>query len=175
MNLNPISFIALSALLIGCHGRSKKLGEQDPYTPKLQIVETNPFSGKPGVAYRFTEEQLARMSRTKLETNRFVSYVNRRWPIERLQAYCVPLNQRPELWQNLVSKNTVLQMDLYKAESTGFDRVWVYVDQDDGKNTYFEEAGRNWRRWTYSLNVRKGARDWVIIEELPKDFMDSTE
>ena len=94
------------------------------------------------------------MSRTNLETNRFAAYLKRRWPIERLQAHCVPANQRPELAQNLVPVKTVLEMDLYQGERTGFDRVWVYVSQDDGKGgTYSEGAGRNWHRWSYSLNI----------------------
>ena len=159
MNLCGLSLILMSEMLTGCSSQSSSSAQGDPYTPRLPIAETNDFTGKPGMAYRFTEAQLARMTDTKLDTNRFVSYVKRRWPIERLRAYCVLANQRPELAQNLVSEKTVLERDLYQGESTGFDRVWVYVSQDDGTNTYFEDAGRNWHRWTYSLNVDRGARD----------------
>lgn len=132
------------------------------------------FSGEPGVSYRFTDEQLARMSATKLDTNRFLAYLKRRWPLKRIQAYCVPANQRPELMQNLVAVHTVVETDLYPATGTGFDRIWVYVSQDDGTNkSYWEDAGRNWHRWQYSLNIDKGAKDWVIGGALPNDFMDS--
>ena len=75
--------------------------------------------------------------------------------------------------QNLVALKCPLETDLFKGKVTGFDRIWVYVSEDDGKNTYFEDAGRNWHRWTYSLHIVQGTKHWAIIEELPNDFMDS--
>jgi hypothetical protein len=173
MKLWGLSLIVMSELLAGCRSQSSWSAQGDPYTPRVRVAETNDFTRKPGIAYRFTEAQLACMAGTKLDTNRFVLYVKRRWPIERLRAYCVAANQRPELAQNLVSEKTVVERDLYQGEITGFDRVWVYVSQDDGTNTYFEDAGRNWHRWTYSLNVDRGGRDLGIIEQLPNDFLDS--
>jgi hypothetical protein len=165
----------LAATLAGCQARNTthKATVQDLYAPKLRIAKTNDFTGKPGIAYRFTKAQLARMAGTKLETNRFLAYVERRWPIERLQAFCVPANEPPELWQNLVVAKCPLKTDLYQGEATGFDRIWVYVSEDDGNNTYFEDAGRNWHRWAYSLNIERGRNCWAIIERLPNDFMDS--
>lgn len=145
----------------------------DPYIPALRVTETNLFPKTPTFAYRFTEEQLARMARTKLDTNRFLSYVERRWPVERLQAYCVSTNIFPELCQNLVAENCPLDTDLYKGKAGGFDRVSVYVSQDNGRATYFGEAGTSWHRWVYSLNTQRGSNHWVIIEDLPNDFMDS--
>ena len=87
--------------------------------------------------------------------------------------YCVPANEPPELWQNLVVAKCVLKTDLYPGKVTRFDRIWVYVSEDDGQNTYFEDAGTNWHRWTYSLNIERGKKYWAIVEELPNDFMDS--
>jgi hypothetical protein len=83
------------------------------------------------------------MSRTKLGTNRFVAYLEHRWPIKRLRAYCVPKNELPESWQNLVVAKLALETELYAGKVTGFDRIWVYVSEDDGHDTYFEDAGRN--------------------------------
>ncbi len=163
------------AALVGCQTRNPgSASAQDPYTPKLRISETNDFTGKPGVAYRFTEEQLARMARTKLETNRFLAYLERRWPVERLQAYCVRANERPDNVQNLVVAKCTLETDLYKNKFQGVDRIWVYVSEDDGNNTsYFEDAGSKWHRWVYSLNIERGKKHWTIIEQLPNDFMDT--
>jgi len=146
----------------------------NPYLPKLRIAETNAFTGEPATAYRFTEEQLARMTRTKLETNRLVAYLEQRWPVERLKAYCAKTNTFPEGYQNLVAHRCPVESDLHKRRAHGFDRVWVYVSEDDGRATYFEEAGTKWHRWKYSINVRRGKRHWVIIEQLPNDFVDSS-
>jgi hypothetical protein len=164
----------LTCILLGCQTRNTThdLAAKDPYAPKLRFADTG-FAGEPGVSYRFTEDQLARMASSKLETNRLVVYLEHRWPIERLQAYCVPTNRFPEGYQNLVTEHRVIETDLYKARADGFDRIWVYVDQDDGHATYFEGAGTDWHRWTYSLNVERDESHWVIIESLPNDFMDS--
>ncbi|HEX5219918.1 MAG TPA: hypothetical protein VFZ59_10145 [Verrucomicrobiae bacterium] len=162
-------FLLLFCFLLGCRTQT---APKRAYTPRIRIAETNDFTGEPGIAYRFTEEQLAHMARTRLETNKFVSYVEKRWPIKRLQAYCVADNTRPPLWQNLVAQPCV-ETELFKGKTTGFDKVWVYVGEDDGRNTYFEETGTRWHRWTYSLNIERAGSQWVIIEQLPNDFMDS--
>jgi len=146
----------------------------DPYIPKLRTIETNAFIGKPATAYRFSEEQLARMAGTKLETNRLVVYLEQKWPVERLKAHCSKTNTFPKNYQNLVAIRCPIDTDLYKGRATGFDRVWVYVSEDDGHATYIEEAGSEWHRWTYSINVTRGKRHWVIIERLPNDFVDSS-
>jgi hypothetical protein len=171
MQIVILLFAALACVSLSCRTHNAL---EDPYVPKVQIIETNDFTGKPGIAYRFTEEQLVRMANTKLETNRLVAYLEQRWPIERLQAYCVPINKFPALRQNLVAKNCPVETDLHQGKTEGFDRIWVYVSQDDGHNgTYFGEAGTEWHRWTYSLNIKRGKTLWVIIEDLPNDFMDS--
>ena len=81
--------ISVSALL-HCDAQTTNVAAaaSDSYLPKLRIAETNAFTGRPATAYRFTEEQLAHMARTKLETNRLVVHLEERWPVERLKAYC---------------------------------------------------------------------------------------
>ena len=166
--------LLLFCCLLGCRTQTvrEEVTGRDPYTPQIRINETNAFTGEPGIAYRFTEEQLARMASTPLETNKFVTYVEKRWPVERLQAHCVASNTLPPMAQNLVAQPCV-QTELFKGKPTGFEKVWVYVAEDDGRNTYFEDAGTKWHRWTYSLNIERGGSHWVIIEQLPNDFMDS--
>jgi len=170
-----VIFSVVLTCLLGCQTRnlSHDANAKDRYVPKLRITATNYFTGEPGVAYRFTDEQLAQMARTKLETNRFVMYLERRWPVERLQNFCVLTNRFPQGHQNLVAMNCVVDTELHKGAATGFDRVWVYVNEDTGHNTYFEDAGLRWHRWTYSINVEQGESHWVIIEQLPNDFMDA--
>jgi hypothetical protein len=58
--------------------------------------------------------------------------------------------------------------------SVSFDRVWVYLSEDDGKAAYIEEAVSGWHRWVYWINVTRAERHWVIIEQLPNDFVDSS-
>lgn len=172
--MKSLSLIAISALAVSCQIQSSPKGvAEDPYVPHLRVVEENPFTGKQGIAYRFSHEQLARMARTKLDTKRFVSYVEKRWPIQRLQGHCTATNIWLDLYQNLVAQNCQLETDIHMGEATGFDRIWVYVDQDDGGSTYFGEVGTKWHRWTYSLNTQRGSNHWAIIEQLPNDFMDS--
>lgn len=144
----------------------------DPYLPKVRFTETNVFA-KGSIAYRFAPDQLARMAHTRLETNRFIVFIRKQWPVNRLASYCIPKNRFPESYQNLVADNCVVETDVYGRGVGGFDRIWVYANQDDGHRTYIGEAGTRWRRWSYSLNVQKGAAHWVLIGQLPNDFMDS--
>ena len=173
-NLSPAS-VFVFALLVACHAQSQSTpsASEQRYLPALRVTETNVFSGKPETAYRFTSAQLALMGSTKLETNRVVTYVERRWPLERLRTYCVSTNLFPQGYQNLVAYNPPVETEVHKGRSAGLGRIWVYVSEDDGHNTYFGEAGTKWHRWTYSLNVERGTNHWVIIEQLPNDFMDA--
>jgi hypothetical protein len=163
------------ALLTLCQAQSltSRPSDQDKYIPALQITETNLFNGKPRIAYRFSEAQLALMARSKLETNRVVAHVERRWPLQRLRAYCVPTNAFPHNHQNLGAEICPMKTEIHKGKGAGLGRMWVYVAEDDGRGTYIGEAGTRWHRWTYSLNVEQGTNHWVIIEQLPNDFMDS--
>jgi hypothetical protein len=174
---SPILFVLISACAVLRSAAQTTNADRvvpDPYIPKLRTIETNAFIGKPAAAYRFTEGQLARMARTKLETNRLVAYLDQKWPVERLKAHCSKTNTFPNGFQNLVTIKCPIETDLHKGKATGFDRVWVYVSEDDGHGTYIEEAGSGWHRWTYSINVTRGKRHWVIIEQLPNDFVDSS-
>jgi hypothetical protein len=165
----------LTAALLGCQTRnSRRTSTEDSYAPKLRIAVTNLLSDKPETAYRFTKDQLASMSRTKLDTNRVVHYLEHRWPIERLRAYCAETNSWHDWYQNLVAHNCVVETEVHRGKKADFDRIWIYVDQDDGRdNTYFGEAGTRWHRWAYSLNTVRDTNHWVVIEQLPNDFMDS--
>ena len=145
----------------------------DPYAPKEHGLERVSFTDKPMTVYRFSEEQQARMARTKLDPQRLVAYLEKEWPVSRLQAYCVAKNRSPRGSQNFVAMNRVFEGELHAGKSHGFDIVWVYVDQDDGRGRYIESAGWDWHRWTCSLNVHRKRDHWEIIELLPNDFMDS--
>lgn len=144
----------------------------DPYAPELMTLGTNP-NHPAWRSYRFSDRQLAQMARTTLDEKRFVAYIEGLWPIERLRSYCVPKNTFPEGYQNLVLENCPFAVDVHKGKRHGFDRIHVYVSQDNGQSTYWESAGWNWHRWTYSLNVVSKSHHWCIIESLPNDFMDS--
>lgn len=162
---NRICFASVILLFATLAKGIAQTPEKDPYPPQLVAGTSN--------QYRFTEEQLARMAHTPLDADRFVAYIERRWSLKRVQAYCVPKNVWPEGHQNLVGENVKVQTHLFKGQKTGFDRIWVYVNEDDGRSTYYGETGWRWHRWIYSLNMDRGKRFWAIIETLPNDFMDS--
>lgn len=157
-----------------CEAQTNTVMAADPYIPKLRTTERIEINGGLLTVYRFTEEQLARMAGTKLETNRLVAYLETKWSVERLKAYCTKANRFPKNHQNLVALNCPVEADLHKGGAHGFDRIWVYVSEDNGQGTYIESAGSNWHRWTYSINVMRGTRHWVIVENLPNDFVDSS-
>ena len=62
---------------------------------------------------------------------------------------------------------------MHKGKQHGFDKIYVYATEDDGKSNYYGSLTQNWRRWDYSLNMACGKDHWVIIESLPNDFMDN--
>lgn len=145
----------------------KELGLRS-YLPQPVVGEAD--------SYRHTDEQRARMARSPLQAERFVPYIEHLWSLKRLRAYCVPKNVMPKDVQNLVVEHLALKTDLFQGQDTGFDRISVYVDDDDGRATYVGKASQTqWHRWTYSLNVKRGKDFWVIIATLPNDFMDSEE
>jgi len=127
-----------------------------------------------GDSYRFSELQLKRMAETHLDRDSFLRYVETKWPISRLKAYCTPENRWPGECQNLVKLNDLFgDIAVHEGKSDRFDRIYVYVCEDDGKNNYYGEAGTEWKRWEYSLNVCRGQDRWAIIECLPNDFVDN--
>jgi hypothetical protein len=67
----------------------------DPYLPKIRIPihEYNPRQADDGLS--FTEEQIAQMSRTILDTNRAVRYIKQRWPVDRLDSFCIEIIADP--------------------------------------------------------------------------------
>ena len=172
-----ILVILLTACFADAESESSvdELTRDDPYIPRLTSVVTNSFAREPWTVFRFSEKQLNEMALTKLETNRFVAYIEHRWTIDRLEGYCTKTNVFPRRHQNLVAENCPIKTDLHKGKLHDFDRIFVYVNEDDGHASYVEDAGRKWHRWAYSINIQRGEHFWVIIEQLPNDFMDSDE
>jgi hypothetical protein len=54
-------------------------------------------------SYRFSKAQLAEMARTPLDRSMFVQYVEAKWPLDKLKAYCTKANLLQD--QNLVPQN----------------------------------------------------------------------
>lgn len=152
---------------------SQRPATPDPYAPELHAIELDPYIKREVTVFRFSEAQLARMAHTTLDPQRFVAYVEQKWPLTRLQQFCVASNRFPDGYQNLVAINCPISTNLHKDKPSGFDRIGVYVSEDNGPGTYIEGAGWNWHRWHYSLNIQRKKTHWVIIENLPNDFMDS--
>jgi hypothetical protein len=178
MNRRCLLVFTLSVFARACQGAPSEQGKpvSDPYLPSIQVDWTGSFQGvtNKGVAYRFSAAQLAAMSNTKLDLKRVRAYMERTWPIDRLKAFCVPTNIFPSDYQNLVPVKFAGETDIHNARAAGFDRIWVYLSQDDGKDTeYVGTAGTDWHRWKYSLNMKRGMTYWVIMGVLPNDFMDS--
>ena len=146
-----------------------------PYAPELETEEVLWGGQLPVTVYRFSERQLERMARSKLDMNRFIAYIEKRWSLERLEAFCVSSNLWPRGYQNLVAINCPIDAEIHRDKKHRFDRIRVYVSEDDGQGAYVEGAGWNWHRWQYSLNVNRKRDHWWIIEVLPNDFMDSPE
>jgi hypothetical protein len=150
--------------------------EIDPYIPQLRVVLKNDRTGEPYTAYSFTEDQLARMARTKLDGHRLVAYLENKWSVERLKAYCVETNILSKDQQNLVAFNRPVNTDLHKGAAHGFDEVSVYVSDEDKQETYSSAAlAKKFHRWIYSINVHRGGSQWALIEALRNDFMDSSQ
>lgn len=144
-----------------------------PYAPELHSEEVLRSNQASVTVYRFSDRQLEQMAKTKLDTNRFIAYIEKRWPLERLEAFCVRSNLWPRGYQNLVAINCPIDAEIHRDKKHRFDRITVYVSEDDGQGAYVEGAGWNWHRWKYSLNVNRKRDHWGIIEVLPNDFMDS--
>jgi len=82
----------------------------------------------------------------------------------------------PEAYQNLVYSNLCFnekEIPVHKDKHDGFETIYVYVCEDDGKGNYYGSLATDWQRWEYSLNMVRGKKNWFIIESLPNDFMDN--
>ena len=169
-----ILFFVSVLCFLRCEAQTNTVITGDPCIPKLRTTEKIEINGGLLTVYRFTEDQLSRMEGTKLETNRLVAYLEKKWSVERLKAYCTKSNRFPKNHQNLVALNCPVETDLHKGRVHDFDRIWVYVSEDNGRGTYIESVRSNWHRWTYSINLMRGKRHWVIFEDLPNDFVDSS-
>jgi len=127
-------------------------------------------SVREGDGYRFSAAQLERMAKTPLKRDLFVHYIEAKWPLAKIKAFCTPENVFPDV-QNLVGSNEWRDIPLYDGQHD-FDRIFVYVSEDDGKSIYFGTAGTDWKRWEYSLNIIRGKDQWTVIETLPNDLVD---
>jgi hypothetical protein len=128
-------------------------------------------------SYRFSETQLKEMVRTPLDQGLFLRYVEAKWPLDKLKAYCATHKPMPRGYQNLVAEHRCFNesvIPIHKGEQHGFDRIYVYVNDDEGKSNYYGSLATEWRRWEYSLNLVQGKDHWSIIESLPNDFMDNS-
>jgi hypothetical protein len=170
----PLFVLALHVILIAwvaltlpsSYAFQKRFNQLGEYLPSV-----NNWNG----SHRFSDAQLKRLAETPLDRELFVRYIEAKWPLDKLRAYCTPENLWPEC-QNLVPQNLCFnewEIPLHRDRQHEFDRVYVYVSDDGGKSNYFGSAATDWRRWEYSLNVYRGKHYWVIIESLPNDFMDN--
>ena len=112
------------------------------------------------------------MAKTPLKRDLFVHYIEAKWPLAKIKAFCTPENRFPDV-QNLVGQNEWGEIPLYEGQQHDFDRICVYVSEDDGKSIYFGTAGTDWKRWEYSLNITRGKEQWTVIETLPNDLVDN--
>ncbi len=155
----------------------------DAYVPAIAIFSGsgNPAIGIPhglGTYYRFSESQLERMRTVSLDRDLFLRYVERKWPIDTVRSYCIAKNRLKPFVQNLVPAKLLFnnwELPVHEKQMHGFDQVSVYVGEDTGQYlNYYGRAGTEWKRWTYSLNVRRGEDRWIVaIDSLPNDFMDN--
>ena len=123
-----------------------------------------------GDGYRFSEAQLEHMAKTPLKRDLFVRYIQAKWPLEKIKTFCTPENRFPDV-QNLVGQNEWGKIPLYEGQHD-FDRIFVYVSEDDGKSIY--HPATLFRRWEYSLNIIRGKEQWTAIETLPNDLVDES-
>ena len=144
----------------------------DPYAPEICSIETNGvLKGTP--FYHFSEEQFQHMAHTPLDAQKFIRYLEAKWPVDRIRKFCKPTNVGRDDYQNLVPLKLLFETNIHTAVRHEFDDIYVYVSEDDGNDrAYYGEAGTRWHRWSYSLNIHKSTMGWAIIEHLPNDFMD---
>ncbi len=127
-------------------------------------------------SHRFSETQLAEMAKTSLDRRLFLQYIEVKWPLNNVKAFCVPDQRLPEGCQNLVPDRLCFgewEIPVHSGKSHHFDKIYVYVSEDDGMSNYFGSVTPDWHRWEYSLNIVRGRDHWAIIESPPNDFMDN--
>jgi hypothetical protein len=116
------------------------------------------------------------MANTQLDRSLFVRYIESKWPLSKLTAYCTPKNVIPKNLQNLVPDKLGFkewQIPVHQGKQHEFDKIFVYASEDVGNSNYSDSLAKNWRRWTYSLNMTRGKDHWTIIENLLNDFMEN--
>jgi len=127
-------------------------------------------------SHRFSDVQLKEMAKSSLDRRLFLQYIEAKWRLTKLKAHCTQANVWPEGCQNLVPEKLCFnewKTPVHEGKQHGFDAIYVYVSESDGKSNYVGSATPDWRRWKYSLNMVRGKDHWAIIEGLPNDFMDN--
>ena len=97
-----------------------------------ELVFANPLVSKyvPSIdngngSHRFSEAQLKQMAKTPLDQGLFLRYVEAKWPIGRLKAFCTREHRWPPGMQNLVPDNLCFnewEIPIHKANATGSTR-----------------------------------------------------
>ncbi|MBS0207735.1 MAG: hypothetical protein JSS27_02160 [Planctomycetes bacterium] len=132
-----------------------------------------------GVFYTFAPKQAEHMLATPLDRDVLIEYLETRWSLPMLHAWCTPRRRFPDHFQNLVPDRLLFDtfdLAMHDDQPHKFDKIFVYVGEEDWRHTrYFGDAGVHWYRWSYSLNVLRGDDHWAIIEYLPNDLMDRPE
>jgi hypothetical protein len=156
--------------LASCDFQDHPYVPPDPYVPSIQLHNSG------GTYYRFSEAQLQRMRKTPLSRDLFLRFIEKKWPPDGLRAFCKPENRWDPNCQNLVSDGLLFgswKIPVHSDKKLEFDRLYVYMCEDDGSSNYYGTAGTKWKRWEYSLNIEKGTDVWVFIGSLPNDLVDN--
>jgi hypothetical protein len=80
-------------------------------------------------------------------------FLEQRWPLAAIQAFCIPERRHNNGYQNLVAGfdgPVVWHGSLYLGVATGFDKIAWYANTKDGRATKF------------SLGVERGKDFWLL-------------
>jgi hypothetical protein len=81
----------------------------------------------------------------------FTAWLEQRWSLSDIRAFCIPARRHKPLVQNLVPDSPEFWKGrLYAYTPTGFDQIWWYATVDQG------------RMEAYSLNVDRGDDSWLL-------------
>jgi hypothetical protein len=81
------------------------------------------------------------------------TFLEQRWPLAAIKAFCVPERRHNNSYQNLVrgfDGSVVWEGTLHQSIPTGFDKIAWYANTKDGRATMF------------SLGVKRGEDFWQL-------------
>ena len=81
------------------------------------------------------------------------TFLEQRWPLAAIKAFCIPERRHNSLYQNLVAGfdgPVVWRGTLYRGAPTGFDEIAWYANTKGGRAT------------TFSLGVKRGDDFWLL-------------